>query len=345
MALEHSRFTENELIAFVGAHYGLEITAVRKLPLGSANCFCLSDGAQRYFLKEFQSGIGCDAVTTEAALIAALAVRGIPVARFLPAKDGAWVTEYRGGTVCLQEYIEGTAYGYDDFPSRLMPVLAATLGKLHTAMRDMTLPAHRDANWAASYRGAESAAQYDVLLAAAERMREDAEYPRIAADLRYKKELAYRCEDYTRFYEGITYCPTHGDFQGCQTVWEGEHLRAVIDFSAAKRLPAVWEVMRSFVQSSSYSRATARIDLDAMRAYVREYLRYAPLTDRDLRAMPYVYLFQLAKSKFGYPQYLQTDSPDRVGLLQFAFWRTQMCREVESRAEEISEAMASLLYE
>ena len=343
MSLEHSCFTENELISFVNTRYGLEIVSVKRLPLGSANCFCLSDGTKRYFCKEFQSGIAPDDVTAEASLIAALAARGIPVAQFLPTVDGAWVTVYCDHAVCLQEYVEGMTYGYDDFPPHLMLTLARTLGQLHTAMQDMELPTHRDANWAASYRGVESAAQYDALLTAAERMREDAKSAQIVSELQYKKELAYRCEDYARFYEGITYCPTHGDFQGCQTVWEGDRLRAIIDFSSAKRLPAVWEVMRSYVQSSSYSRATARIDLDGMRAYVGEYLRHAPLTERDLRAMPYVYLFQLAKSKFGYPQYLQSDSPDRVGLLQFAHWRTQMCREVESHAEEIAEAMVSLL--
>ena len=60
-------------------------------------------------------------------------------------------------------------------------------------------------------------------------------------------------------------------------------------------------------------------------------------------AMPYVYLFQLARSKYGYPQYLKSDSEDKEGLLQFAFWRTKMCREVEAKAETISNALLRLL--
>jgi len=59
--------------------------------------------------------------------------------------------------------------------------------------------------------------------------------------------------------------------------------------------------------------------------------------------MPYVYLFQLARSKYGYPQYLNSDSEDRNGLLQFAFWRTQICKEVESKAEAISNELLKLL--
>ena len=84
-------------------------------------------------------------------------------------------------------------------------------------------------------------------------------------------------------------------------------------------------------------------DLSAFCDYVREYLKFSPLTERDIISMPYVYLLQLARSKFGYPQYLQSDSEDRDRLLQFAFWRTQMCREVESKAEVISNELLKLL--
>ena len=112
-------------------------------------------------------------------------------------------------------------------------------------------------------------------------------------DLQYKKQLAVRCEEYKKYYDGITYCATHGDFQGCQLIWEQEEIKAVIDFSAAACLPATWELMRSFVQSSSLCRNTATIDITALCDYVREYMKFAPLTKTDMIAMPYVYLFQL----------------------------------------------------
>ena len=70
-------------------------------------------------------------------------------------------------------------------------------------------------------------------------------------------------------------------------------------------------------------------------------LRYK--IDAIMIAMPYVYLFQLARSKYGYPQYLNSDSEDREGLLKFAFWRTKMCREVERNAKAISNELEKLL--
>jgi len=101
--------------------------------------------------------------------------------------------------------------------------------------------------------------------------------------------------------------------------------------------------MRSFVQSSTECRKNANIDIMALREYVSEYMKYSKLTKNDIISMPYVYLFQLARSKYGYPQYLNSDSEDRNGLLQFAFWRTQICKEVESKAEAISNELLKLL--
>ena len=167
-------------------------------------------------------------------------------------------------------------------------------------------------------------------------------HQQLLEDFQYKKALALRCAEYRKHYEGITYGATHGDYQGCQLIFENNEIKAVIDFSSAACLPVTWEIMRSFVQSSNPSTGKAAVDIPAFCDYVREYMRFSPLTKTDLLAMPYVYLFQLARSKFGYPQYLKSDSEDREQLLQFAFWRTQMCREVEGKAEVISHALVKL---
>ena len=174
-------------------------------------------------------------------------------------------------------------------------------------------------------------------------MKNDNNADRIIKDLQYKKELAYRLSDCKKYFDGITYTASHGDYQGCQMIFDGDNIKAVIDFSGARTLPVVWEIMRSFVQTSQDCNHTAKIDTRAFCDYVRKYLKYAPLTEKDMLAMPYIYLFQLARSKFGYPQYLNSDSEDREQLLKFATWRTAMCREIEDKAELISAELSKLL--
>lgn len=342
MALEKSILTQESITTLLKEHYGIEVASVEKLRLGSANCYRVFDGSQYFFLKEFQHGFSCEDLTREAQLVNFLSEHGIPVARFLFTKSSESYILFKDHLICLEEYISGTTSDYDDFPEALLPEIAQMLGKLHNVLQNYPMPMDMDTAWLDSYSAEVLISQYDKLLMLAQQRATDSNSAQIISDLEYKKELARRCEKYKEAYTGVTYSPTHGDYQGCQLVFDDQQIKAVIDFSSARSLPVVWEVMRSYVQSSQLCREAAVIDITELCNYVREYLKFSPLTRQDLHAMPYVYLFQLARSKYGYKQYLETESEDNRGLLQFAFWRTKMCREVEAKAEAISKALTEL---
>lgn len=339
MALDSTILNPSRIADLLRTHYGIDSTDAERLPLGSANCYRVTDGGKQYFLKEFQTNFLADDILREIGVVEHLAAHGIPVARFLPTTDGAWLVRCEERLITLSEYIEGITYGYDDLPAHRLPDLAAMLGRLHAALSDYPLPTDMGEDWLAAYSAERTAQSYDTLLATAAARTSDPNTPQILTDLTFKKELAYRLEDYKKYYAGVTYSATHGDYQGCQLIWTENGVRAVIDFSSARTLPAVWEVMRSFVQSCEVCRREAKIDLAALCDYVRVYQQYFSLTRTDLAAMPYVYLFQLARSRYGYPQYLEGKSEDAESLLRFATWRTAMCREVEDRAQEIAQAL------
>ncbi|MBE6568800.1 MAG: hypothetical protein E7658_01110 [Ruminococcaceae bacterium] len=343
MALERTALNEDIVTRILSKQYGINFVSMQKLNLGSANCFRVYDGNQYYFLKEFQSSFSENAVVQEAKLLEYLSVAGIPTTRFYKTLNNEFVFNYQNHIICLEEYIEGQAYGYDDLPLELLPQVGKMLGRLHQALKDYPLPIDMSDKWLASFSPENMIAQYDALIKIAESKVDDKNTNQIIDDLQYKKQLAIRCEEYKRYYNGITYCSTHGDYQGCQLIFEKGEIKAVIDFSSASCLPVAWEIMRSFVQSSHNCRTNAIIDTTAFCEYVRQYMRFSPLTKTDMVAIPYVYLFQLARSKYGYPQYLNSDSEDKERLLQFAFWRTKMCREVEAKADMISNELLKLL--
>ena len=344
MSLEKSVLTESIISDLLSNHYGILPLSVKKLKLGTANCFQVYDGSKYYFLKEFQSDILEEEVVREAELLEYLSEAEVPVTRFYKTVHNEFVIKYQDHIICLERYIDGHTYGYNDLPLHLLPKVGRMLGKLHRALKDYPLPVGMSEQWLDSISADSVIAKYDELIEIAEGKADADKLPQLMDDLQYKKQLAVRCEDYKKYYNGITYCSTHGDYQGCQLIWEQEEIKAVIDFSAAACLPVTWELMRSFVQSSNVCRTTATIDIAALCDYVREYMKYSTLTKSDMVAMPYVYLFQLAQSRYGYPQYLlNTDSEDREGLLRFAFWRTKMCREVEKCANAISEGLEKLL--
>lgn len=343
MALEKSVLTDEIIADLLMMHYGIHLVSVQKLKLGTANCYRVFDGNKYYFLKEFQSSFSDDIVIREANLLEFLSNTDIPVTQFYKTVDNEFIFHYQNHIICLEEYIEGQSYGYDDLPHNLLPKVGRMLGKLHNSLKDYYLPIDMSDKWLASFSAEKVMAQYDTLIDIAKNKSYDRNVVRIIDYLQYKKQLAIRCEEYKKYYNGVTYCSTHGDYQGCQLIFNDEEIKAVIDFSSACSLPVTWEIMRSFIQSSKQCRSSATVDIDAFCSYVREYMKFSNLTRADMISMPYVYLFQLARSKYGYPQYLNYDSPDREGLLQFAFWRTQICREVERKAEIISNELVRLI--
>lgn len=342
MALENSVLTPTIIKDLLKDHYGIVVVSVRKIRLGSANCYYVSDKSRLYFLKEFQSGFEAEDLIRESNLVDFLAERNIPVARFIKTVSGKPFFVYGGHLICLEEFIDGRTYNYDDLPAELLDEAAQMLGKLHQAMQDYPLPEDMGKAWLDSYSADKLVSEYDALLKIASNTPNDKNTARITTDLEYKKELAYRCNDYIKYYDGVTYSPTHGDYQGCQLISADGHIKAVIDFSSARRLPITWEIMRSYVQSSVQCRKNAVIDVNGFCRYVREYTKHYPLTETDLAAMPYVYLFQLARSKYGYTQYLTTESEDNEDLLEFAFWRTDMCREVEKKLNQLSKSLMEI---
>ena len=336
MALEKSVLTEDRLRGIL-RRYGLTMRLSRKLPLGSANCYEVRCEEGNYFLKEYQSEISRGEVEREAAVTAHLAGKNLPVAKFLKTTAGEVCTEVEGHVISVQEYVEGQTY-LNDLPKELFAESAALLGKIHAALRDFPMEKGMDEAWIESFSPANAVAKFDALLQVVSEAddSEDPNLSKIREDLLYKKDLVRKLSRWKPWFAGITYTPSHGDYTACQLVWEGNHIKAVIDFSAAKSLPAVWEIMRSYIQSGGACKGGAPFDTEDFVAYVREYMKFAPLTKRDLAAMPYIYLFQLSRSSYGYKEYLVIRTENRDALLSFAHWRTEICREIERKAEEIS---------
>ena len=343
MALEHSVLTEQIITELVREHYEINLQTIQRMKLGSANCYDVSDGKNRYFLKEFQSKFSVDDLIHEASVVNFLAAHDFPTYRIFRIKNGDPGFLHEGHLICLETFISGVPFDYNNFPKQMMPELAVTLGQLHSLLAKFTgsLPADMDGKWLDCFSPADSAAKCDKLLEVLNKRPNDPHYSRIAEDLIYKKELFTRIAPLRQYFETVAYAPAHGDYQGCQCISDGKKITAVIDFSSVRILPIIWEIMRSFVQTSD-CRKNAKIDIEGLCAYVQEYLRFAPLRKADLTAMPYVYLYQLSRSLYGYPQYLESNSEDRLELLDFAFWRTDMCRELENNAEKISDALTNL---
>ena len=338
MALERSVLNEDSIRTILRTEYGLHLIGQKKLSLGSANCYKVLCEEGDFFLKEYQSEFKTDKVDREANLVAYLADKGFPVAGFRKTLHAANAIVYADRVISVQAFAEGKTY-LNNLPHAILMKGAGYLGKLHTLLMDYPMETEMDYRWASGISSEAVARKFNALLAALDEDKTNPNRDRIREDLNFKKELIGHMDGWKEYFKDVTFAATHGDYTACQFICDGEDIKAIIDFSSAGTLPAVWEIMRSYIQSGGVNRAGTSLDIDDFVSYVREYRKYAPLTKQDLEAMPYLYLFQLTQSSYGYKEYLITKTENRDALLDFAFWRTGICREIYGRAGEISEAL------
>ena len=343
MPEQKSVLTTVTIKSLLKVEYNISVSNVSALGHGSANCFCISDGHDMYFLKEYQSHFTESDLHLETCLIDYLLKHNYPTAEIVPTLHDDLYLRYQNRFILLQKYISGKTYVKQKLPHHLLMESSEWLGKLHSILRHYTLPCEMSIEWLKSFYPDKIAAEYDNLLVALEVQKTNIFYEHIKCDLLYKRNLVYQLSDFDSCYDGITYCATHGDYTCFQYICDKDHILAVIDFSSARTLPVVWEIMRSYVQSTDSCKDGTVLDIDDFCKYVGRYLDYAPLTKKDLSAMPYVYLNQLSRSKYGYKEYLIEETENRNDLIQFAFWRTDICREIFQRREEISTRLCSLL--
>ncbi|MDR2687808.1 MAG: phosphotransferase [Oscillospiraceae bacterium] len=324
--LHASDFTWQGLCGFLRREYALEPASASPIPRGSA-CLYLADcgDGKRFVVKEYQRGYDPRGVRQEARLCAFLRERGIPTARFAPTRAGETACTHKGRLVTVQEYAEGEAPENHSAAPWLMERSARLLGELHRALRDFP-PMREEFSraWAAPARIPAKRKEYEALLKKAERL-EEPRAARIAEDLRFKLAGLDWLAAQPDVTQGLTYANTHGDYSIGQLLIGGEKIVAVLDFAGACRLPAAWEVIRSYSLADPAC-AGGALPQEGLGAYLDAYEAVFPLAAADRQNMRRFYAAQLLRSSYGYRQFFDPAVDGREEALRFGFWRTELVR-------------------
>ena len=136
----------------------------------------------------------------------------------------------------------------------------------------------------------------------------------------------------------VTVKKTHGDYSVMQFIYDGDKIKAIIDFVDAAELPITWEIIRSYSYIDKEC-INGNFNIDNLVEYTKEYMKYSSLNKYDLEYMPYVYLVQLLNSTYGYKQYLNDGN---LELLKFGEERTNICRYLMENSKIISEKLLEI---
>lgn len=308
---------------------------------GSAKCFIIAAENEKFFFKIYQSKFDRCTLANEICVCGYLSEKGFAVSTFLESVNGSYIESFCDHLCTLQKFITGTTVRKFEVPEAQLLDSARVLANLNIALADLpvNLPTGFDQEWFLEWSADAAIEKHCNLLKKLDV--NDGYYHTISEDFNSKYEIIKRFDPNMFDFSSLTVENSHGDYNVLQLIFEQDKVKAVIDFSSCSKLPVCWEIIRSYTLSSRECRLGV-INIDGFVSYVREYMKIKTLSRSDLELMPYFYLFTLMRSTFGYKTYIEKRrnniavNEKDLNALEFAFWRTAMCKWLFANADELS---------
>ena len=345
MASEKTKLTKEKIIDIVTNDYGLLGTIeINYINRGTANIFKITVDDKKYILKEFSSERTLKYIEKEINIINYLSTKGISVPKYLQLKNGEYHTNIEGRIIIMQEFIEGEILEDNEANYEQLTKSATLLGKLIKALEEYPDLDDEDIiNQKFSKR---------YLLDSIEKI--GIEKNKIKNDNEFKEkfiedyELKIKmAEELSKTFDfeimnKLTIKNTHGDYCNLQLIYNDKKEITVIDFEAAKRMPIIWDIMRSYCYMDKDAK-DGKINIKNLKEYVREVNKYVQLNQYDLKYAAYIFLIQLTGSVFGYREY--NNNYEQKNLLRFALFRTKICKDLYRNSNKISNELLKILEE
>ena len=332
--LENSVLNEKIIKKLVLENYDIEVVEVNRINRGSANIFNLDN---KYILKEFSSDREISSIEKEYDVIKHLDKKGLRVPTYVETKDKKCYIVYEERIIILQVYLEGYAMENNTGDYDKTIESATILGKLSLALEDYKL----DSTYNDFASREELEKGIEKLSDLISKIKEDNPYKdKIISDLNRRIEVSKELLDFNfEDLKKVTLKLCHGDYSVQQLIYNDNKETAVIDFETVRNMPIVWEIIRSYSYVDKECK-DGEFNLNTFIEYVKEVMKYIELTEYDLKYMPYIYIFQLVSSTFGYKQY--NNDYSKTGLLDFALFRTNLCNYLYDNLEVISKELQKL---
>ena len=335
MGIQNSNLNEDTIKKILKDKYNIETSKVTKIDRGTANIFELQSKEKKYILKEFSEGRSEESVIKETNIINFLKDRNIKVPVYIKSTQGNFYIKFENRIIIVQEYVDGYTMENNTGDYNKTIESATILGKMTKELKDYT--GLEEDGIIEKWFSKESLENgITKMLDLKSKLNADNPYKSIfEKDLEDKINMSKDLIENFKFdiIQKLTIMNSHGDYSVQQLIYNNKEETTVIDFETAKKLPIIWEVMRSYSYIDKEAK-NGNLNLDTLVDYVKEFSKYVKLNEYDLKYAAKIYLIQIVSSPFGYKQY--NDNYEKTGLLEFALFRTNLCRYLYKNADEIS---------
>lgn len=306
--------------------YSLNAKNIELVSSGSAEIYKIDN---EYILKLFQSKYTKKEILKEVKVINYLKKKNIPVPTYVKTNKNDYVVKIENRFLIVQYYIDGKTK--DKFEGTIDEIKEC--GYLH-GLIVKSLLGYKNVqidkmDW---YNKKENIAKIKKIIKMGNNKL-------IKEDLNKKISMIENLNYDFKDIDKITFYTSHGDFSYLQFIYDNDGVKAIIDFIKVKKLPIVWEIIRSFTYMDKDAK-NGIINVDNLVLYVKEFMNLVPLSKTDLEYMPYIYVCQLLRSTYGYKEYYLNKNKEA---LQFAHFRTNLCEYLYKNAEMISKKLGELV--
>jgi len=344
MGIQKSNLNEQIIKDLINKNYGIEIMKIEKINKGTANIFKIKSNDKVYILKEFSEGRTEESVMKETNIINFLKERKINVPVYIKSKRNSFYIKFENRIIILQECIDGYTMENNTGDYQKTIESAKVLGKMTIALKDYE-GLEEDGiieKWFSKESLENGIIKMEDLI---NKLNLDNPYrEKFEKDLQDKINMSKDLLNNFDFeiIKKMTIMNSHGDYSVQQLIYNDNSKTTVIDFETAKKLPIIWEVLRSYSYIDEEAK-NGELNIDTLVEYVKEFAKYVQLNEYDLKYAADIFLIQLIGSVFGYREY--NKDYNQKNLLRFALFRTKICKDLYKNSNKISKELLKILEE
>ena len=268
-------------LSLIERHYNLQVSSLQLMDKHfETEIYTAETTGGKYLVKVMP--LFYQNIESEGVIAGYLAQHGLRVARFLPNKEGSWVTRCAENQFTVQEFVEGKTLALNSAPEWFLEKAADYLGKTTVALKDYgPLPMPFDKNFFAPGNALRKKRQYLEEQKSAQ--------PNLVP---IYEEQIHHLERIAQFHidtDRLTYTNSHGDFHIGQAIVKDRDI-TVVDWACACRLPICLDIATCYAFASPRC-CEGTVDAEGLCRFIRIYTKHAPFTPYDIQALPYVMYF------------------------------------------------------
>lgn len=335
MGIQKTSLDNEKIKNILETEYDIKAKKINKIDRGTANIFKIETTKNNYILKEFVSNKKEETIIKEVNIIEFLKERKISVPTYVKTTNGDFYVKNEERIIIVQEFVEGYTIKNNTGNYKQVIECADILGRLTKELMDYPTLS-RENIIEENFSRNRVHFGIDKMKKLKTNIKKDNIYKlKIEKDIEYRIKILMEIEENFDFdiINKLTILNSHGDFCSQQLIYNENKETTIIDFEKAKSLPIVWEIMRSYTYIDK-NLQNGDIDVATLVEYFKEFQKYINLNEYDLKYAPHIYLLQLASSTYGYKEY--NEDFEQNELINFAFFRTKICKSLYNNLEELS---------